>query len=220
MKIVAFGDFKYKYIAHNWALHLHNIGIFNYTIYSLDKIIHEYLLNVNINTDLLNISIFNDDPKYWSWIERVKYISRLLDNGSDILHSDLDAIWLKNPTCFLSNDYDIIASTGSFPQDIFEKIGYTICMGWIFYKSSTITKDLLNNTLKIKTEANFDDQRELNRELFNKSKYKDLKLKIVDQSIVSREQKHDENTYVAHPLSPKDIDREKFLKESNLWILS
>ena len=56
-------------------------------------------------------------------------------------------------------------------------------------------------------------------ELFNKSKYKELKLKIVDQSIVSRDQKHDKNTYVAHPLSPKDIDREKFLKKSNLWIL-
>ena len=147
-------------------------------------------------------------------------ISYLLEKGYNILHSDLDAVWLKNPTCFLSMDYDIIASIGTFPKDVFERIGYTLCMGWIYYSSTNITKDLLKNTLKIKVKDNFDDQRELNRELFNNSNYKKLRLKILDQSIVSRDQQHDTNTYVAHPLSPKYIDREKFLKSRDLWILS
>ena len=28
-----------------------------------------------------------------------------------------------------------------------EKIGYTLCMGWIYYKSSTIVKQLFENIL-------------------------------------------------------------------------
>ena len=56
--------------------------------------------------------------------------------------------------------------------------------------------------------------------LFIRAKlFKELKLKILDQTIISRGQPYNENTYVAHPLSGKNVDREAFLKNKNLWIL-
>ena len=217
MKIIAFGDARYKRIAHNWAIYLRNHGINNYTIYSLDCEIHEYLIENKINTELLDLNIF--EGKTWKWRERVKFVSALLNRGISVLHSDLDAIWLKNPLSFIEEDNDIVASTGTYPKDIYKKIGFTVCMGWIYYKSSPIVKILLENTLNQGVNHNFDDQVEFNREIFNNPKYSSLNLKTLDQSIISRDQPHNENTYVAHPLSEKHIDREKFLKSKNLWTL-
>tara|TARA_B100000035_G_scaffold311618_1_gene321494 strand:- start:5035 stop:5691 length:657 start_codon:yes stop_codon:yes gene_type:complete len=217
MKIIAFGDARYKRIAHNWAIYLRNHGINNYTIYSLDCEIHEYLIENKINTELLDLNIF--EGKTWKWRERVKFVSALLNSGTSVLHSDLDAIWLKNPLSFIEEDNDIVASTGTYPKDIYKKIGFTVCMGWIYYKSSPIVKILLENTLNQGVNHNFDDQVEFNREIFNNPKHSSLNLKTLDQSIISRDQPHNENTYVAHPLSEKHIDREKFLKSKNLWTL-
>ena len=217
MKIVAFGNSRYKRIAHNWALYLQHHEIENYTIYSLDQEIYDYLRKNNVNTKLLPLDIY--EGREWAWIERVKFINNLLKKNINVLHSDLDAIWLKNPLSFIKDDDDIVSSTGTFPKDVCKKVGHTLCMGWIYYKSSTIVKELFQNILNENIHDNFDDQIEFNRELFNNSKYEELRLKILDQSTVSRDQPHDKNTYVAHPLSPKHIDREQFLKNKNLWML-
>ena len=219
MKIIAFGNSRYKRIAHNWALYLHRHGIENYTIYSLDQDIYDYLVKNKINTELLPLDIFEEGDHLWNWRERLKFIFKLLNEGINVLHSDLDAVWLHNPLSLIESEYDIVASTGTFPKDVYKEVGYTLCMGWIYYKSSTIVKKLFQNVIHGNTHENFDDQREMNRELFNNSKYKELKLKILDQTIISRGQPYNENTYVAHPLSGKNVDREAFLKNKNLWIL-
>jgi hypothetical protein len=217
MKIVAFGNSRYKKIAHNWALHLQRHKIDNYTIYSLDQEIYDYLYKNNVNTELLSLNIFEN--RVWAWRERVKFIHSLLNQNINVLHSDLDAVWLHNPLSLIERQYDIVSSTGTFPKDVYNKVGFTLCMGWIYYKSSSIVKELFQNILDKYSHENFDDQRNFNRELFDNSSYKELKLKILDQSTISRGQPHDKNTYVAHPLSAKHCNREKFLKSKNLWIL-
>lgn len=219
MKIIAFGNKRYKRIAHNWALYLKFNGIKNYTIYSLDQDIYDYLVENEINTELLPLDIFEEGDHLWNWRERLKFIFKLLNEGINVLHSDLDAIWLKNPLIFIEKYHDIVASTGTFPKEIYEKLGYSLCMGWIYYKSSTIVKQLFSNILNKDIQDNFDDQKEFNLELFNNPEYENLKLKTLDESIVSRGQPHGNHTYVSHPLSNKNIDREQFLKLKNLWIL-
>lgn len=217
LRIVAFGNRRYKKIAHNWALYLHHHKIKNYTIYSLDHDIYDYLCENDVNTELISLNMF--ESKSWAWIERVKFIYNLLNDNVGVLHSDLDAVWLKNPLSLIDGQHDIIASTGTFPRSVYIQQGYTICMGWIYYKSSSIVKELFINILNQNTRDEFDDQVKFNTELFNTSKYQSLRLKILNQSIISRGENHDENTFVAHPYSDKNIDREKFLKDKKLWIL-
>jgi hypothetical protein len=218
MKIIAFGNSRYKRIAHNWALYLDHHKINNYTIYSLDENIYEYLAENKINTELLDLNIFNGKEwEKWAWGERMKFIHNLLNQGMDVLHSDLDAIWLKNPLGFITGEYDIISSIGTFPSDIYKKIGYTLCMGWAYYKSCQGVKELFNNILDKHEDRGFDDQIAFNRELFFDLKYSGLKVKALSQSIVSRTKPHDKETYVAHPHSKKTIDREQFLKNKKLW---
>jgi len=218
MKIIAFGNSRYKKIAHNWALYLKRHDINNYIIYSLDQDIYDYLVNHKINTELVNLNMFNKNG--YGWNSRMQFITQLLDKNIDVLHSDLDAIWLKNPLGFISDEFDVVASTGAFPRDINKKIGYTLCMGWIYYKSSSIVKQIFRNILSNHSENKFDDQVEFNREIFNSQKYENLQLKVLDKNIISRKNPHNDQTYVAHPLSPKNIDRECFLKNKKLWVLT
>ena len=225
MKIIAYGNYQYKKVAHNWALYLQQHGIENYTIYSLDQDIHNYLVENSINTNLLECECFNGSKL--DWRSRSKHICSLLNKDMDILHSDLDAVWLKNPLSLIERQYDIVASTGRYPYDIYQDIGYTLCMGWIYYKPSTIVKELFQNILDQPTRINnggagkngFHDQVEFNRKIFNDDKWKNLKIKILDQTIVSRNEPYNENTYVAHPVSDKYNYGEKFLKHNKLWVL-
>jgi hypothetical protein len=229
MKIISFGNSGYKRVAHNWALYLQSHGIDNYTIYSLDSEIYDYLVENKINTELLDINMFDDGFK---WHLRFNQTRRLIES-EDILHSDLDAIWLRNPLGFIDSSYDIVSSTGGFPHKD------SLCMGWIHFSSCDAVRKVFDNLLEkvelldgwmnIDTKKRFDDQREFNHEIdgiwrngkiFKKpSNLHDLNIKKLGQDIVSRVKNHDINTYVAHPLSDKKCDREQLLRDKKLWIL-
>lgn len=224
MKIIAFGNSRYKRVAHNWAKYLHKHGIENYTIYALDLETFVYLNDNNINTVKLNDDMFSGNtkefkPENYRWDMRMKFISHLLENGIDILHSDLDAIWLKDPTPLLSSTHDIISSTGHFPETVDKKIGYTLCCGWILYRSCEPVKQLFHDIIQKSGDTYFDDQIEINEAIYLKSDYRDIRVKTLNQNIISRNIPHTKETYISHPHSKKDINREEFLKEQQLWCL-
>jgi L-rhamnose mutarotase len=203
VKIIAFGNYRYKKIALNWATYLKSHNIDNYLIYSLDNEIYNLLVSHDVNTELLEIDIFEGKLK---WHMRFGQIRKLLDNES-ILHSDLDAIWLQNPLCFIEPIYDIVSSVGTFPHK------NACCMGWIYFKACDDVKKVFDRILN--QNKVFDDQREFNIEIVNH----DLKIKKLGQDIISREKSHDRDTYVAHPLSDKNCGREEMLRNKKLWIL-
>lgn len=227
MKIVTFCNSRYKHIALNWISYLQSHKIYNYKIYALDQETFNFLNSLEVDTELIEVDIFNKDK--WSSILRFNYVLKLLKDGINVLHSDLDAIWLKNPLEFISHDYDIVSSTGKYPQNINERNGFTLCMGWIYYKSCDIVKDLIKNTIRNyplnPNQSNNSDQFALNNELFSpknqsnifSEKYSNLKLKTLDQNIISRYNPHNCDTYVAHPYTAKRADREMFLKNEKLW---
>ena len=78
---------------------------------------------------------------------------------------------------FILDKFHIVSSTGAFPEDINKKHGYTLCMGWIYYKSCDIVKQIFNNILSKHGDGGFDDQVIFNRELFSSGKYEKLKIK-------------------------------------------
>ena len=64
MKIIAFGNARYKRIALNWAAYLKLHKINNYTIYSLDQEIFNFLKNQSINTELIKNDIIGIEKLY------------------------------------------------------------------------------------------------------------------------------------------------------------
>ena len=163
------------------------------------------------------------------------YIQKVFRGWFDIIHSDTDALWLKNPIPDLieANDQDIIVSTvrhnGAFPPEVREAFGFTCCMGWIFLeaitKQSIILIDFLN-TREIKGS----DQKNFNQFLLHNQptsqphklgdeliidntadqdyNYNELSLLALSKPLVKRGP-IEEETYVWHPNTKKEAEYKK-----------
>lgn len=74
------------------------------------------------------------------WTVRVKVLSCLIEAGHNVLLSDSDALWLKDPMqdIFLSHataGSEVISQRGSFPSNFGHRWGATICMGFAFFRA-------------------------------------------------------------------------------------
>ena len=97
LKIISFCNHPYREIALNWVKHLEELSIDNYEVLCLDAESDQYLKSHGCHSRVLNE--FNDD-----WISGCKHTMRrtfifkkYLEEGFNIIHSDTDALWLKNP---------------------------------------------------------------------------------------------------------------------------
>ena len=54
-------------------------------------------------------------------------------NNIDFVHSDADAVWLKNPLIsFGKTAFDLLASQGTiWPLDVFEQWRFVLCCGFL-----------------------------------------------------------------------------------------
>ena len=227
-----------KTLALNWINHLQKIKISNYKIFCFDIEAYDFLHSERANVEYVRDS----DSNKKIWLKRLRCALSLIKRGEDIIMSDLDAIWLKNPIKFIKEEYDIVASTGIFPKSSLKKMGFTICMGWIYFKSKPAVISLLEQTAsKMVTEENFDDQKSINEILFlENEEYADqnleelkifsqenlssekfqLNMQILGQRIIPRYKNTiSKNHYVIHPYDPNQ-ENEATLKELNLWTLN
>ena len=238
MKIIAFGDCKYKRIALNWAKHLEKLNIKNYTVLSLDEEIFKFLTKHGINTELLELDMFGSKKNNRSWALRFQAMYDKLQETNGIIHSDLDALWLRNPEKFIDYKYDIISSCGNMPRRIYNELNLSLCMGWVFFKNNDKVKKIFKDILG--REKEFDDQVAINNYLMDqkvshksdigldskKIIFGNIKTLFLSQNIISRHEPHTQNTYIDHPFmggqntETQDIKtRESTLKEKGLWII-
>ncbi len=233
LKIISFCNYPYREIALNWVKHLEELSINNYEVLCLDPESDEYLKSHGCNSRVLNE--FNDD-----WISGCKHTMRrtfifkkYLKEGFDIIHSDTDAIWLKNPIPQLieSNSQDIIVSTvrhrEAFPPEVREAFGFTCCMGWIFFRSNYKTIKYLDKFLNTR-EIKGSDQKNFNQFLLHNQPtsqshklgdeliidnaayqdYNELSLLALSKPLVKRGP-IEEETYVWHPNTKKEAEYKK-----------
>ena len=235
LKIISFCNYPYREIALNWVKHLEALSIDNYEVLCLDTESDEYLKSHGCHSRVLDE--FNDD-----WISGCKHTMRrtlifkkLLEEGFDIIHSDTDALWLKDPVSDLieSNDQDVIVSTvrhdNAFPPEVREAFGFTCCMGWIFFRSNNKTISYLDRFLNTR-EIKGSDQKNFNEFLLSNNpnikthelgdalsiyntadenyNYKELSLLALSKPLVKRGPIEDE-TYVWHPNTRKEAEHKK-----------
>lgn len=70
------------------------------------------------------------------WKLRVQVVGCLLEAGYDVLLSDSDAVWLSDPMADFNSPGNIVASRGSFPEELGESWGATMCMGFVLFRSA------------------------------------------------------------------------------------
>lgn len=159
--IVTFSDDSYKNVLINWLNGLHRLNIRNYLVISLDEQIHTFLCEQSIPSVLLKIE-FNLDSL---WAMRIDIFQLLCRSGIDFIHSDTDAVWLKNPIpeYFTTPGCHLVASQGTtWPVDVLDKQGFVFCCGLFYVQSCKQTLALFEEIAE-DIQKTGDDQTSLNR---------------------------------------------------------
>lgn len=99
------------------------------------------------------------------WKLRVKVLSCLVKAGHSVVLTDSDALWLKDPQLDFElpevRDSSIVASRGSFPNDLGTMWGATLCMGFILFRAGAGTERILAVMERLVHEVG-DDQKAVN----------------------------------------------------------
>ena len=105
------------------------------------------------------------------WLTRMKLVLKLLTDGTDVLMSDVDALWLRDPLpavrMQLASGADIVASRATkWPQVQAEKWGTVLCMGFVYFRATTAVTELMSGVVQAMEHAQRpDDQVAINEVL-------------------------------------------------------
>jgi len=159
--LVVFSDSKYMGVLLNWLIAIHRLGIRNYLVVSLDEAMHAFLVERGFPSILRQM----EGPLHNLWRLRLVVLREICSYGVDVIHSDIDAVWLRDPvTEYFSRDADhLVVSQGTvWPDDVLKRQGFVLCCGLFYLRSSGETMTLLDHMLRDIVSTN-DDQISLNR---------------------------------------------------------
>jgi len=166
--IVAFANIAYRDVIVNWIFAMEKLKITNFVIICLDKELEVYLKKIDIPTLFCPC----ENNLNTLWVHRIIVIQKILSLGYHVIHSDADAVWIKNPIpTFIENQpFDLIFSQGTiWPLDVYNTWKLVLCCGFFYVKSNPKTLAFFIE-LKTQVEIEGDDQLSLNRLLFKKIK--------------------------------------------------
>jgi hypothetical protein len=211
----------YKEVLVNWIAAMEQIRVRNYLVIALDQKLFMYLINNNINAYFHRIGNNKKDL----WTARLFMVKKVLDLGFNVIHSDPDAIWLKDPqeSFFRKNDWNISFSQGTiWPIDIYEKWGFVLCCGLYGIRSTESNRQLVTEIMKEMNNSD-DDQTAVNRILFKKgiqwevanpykTRYKDKEFICSEDPIKGKSHGIDIEVLPHHLFQRIAVDNEAFVK--------
>ncbi len=268
--VVALSSWTYKLIALNWALHMKRLNIENYLVYCLDEHTYKFLKENDIRCDTLyvakdmkkeviELSRRNIITNYWlpslretkkafAFEAKLILYKRALEIHKNIIYSDIDAVWIKNPFPLILKDlesYDILISQEqrsnlTYPWSEYKKIlGFMLCAGWLAFKNSQGTQDFMNGIYshyidqreKVKTNENIDDQKIINTFILNNIHQVELlenieysvtsqntKIKIMNSKIIDRSRTCENYVYIYHPYLDYPLSPKALLLNKKIWV--
>ncbi len=234
---IVFANSAYREIADNWIRAAIRLQVSNFWFIALDQDIHDYLASKSVQTILLKC----ETGSQALWKLRIQLFRALVDSGIDFIHSDADAVWLRDPIERYYTEQkgvDLIASQGTiWPPDVFKQWNFVLCCGFFVLRANKRTAILLRE-LEADVELSGDDQVSVNRVVFRRNmrweikssfylpfrdvqllfsknmivgKGDNLTVSIIPFAEVPRLHLNNNNPYIEHPLSPKDNDKKKQL---------
>lgn len=167
--ILTAANYAYRGVLVNWMASLQKLRIDNYIVLCLDD--QMVLFMARIGRPCIYRPARGLGHKWYAfesdiWLRRFQTVQVLLNSGMNVLMSDADAIWLKDPTDLLRGD--IAASRGMMPSDVASRFGVSVCMGFVYFRSVApvrmLVEEILDKGVQIPGEK-FDDQTEFNNKL-------------------------------------------------------
>ena len=168
LRIMTSSTDEYFPVFMNWLVYFHRICPNIPSIYfiCLDTIIEKKLANYGLTCAFVHhiaAKGVND-----VWLVRTRLTHTLLSQGYDVLLTDADALWLRNPFPYIEAHIssDVISSRGSYPEGVSSALGAALCMGFVYIKASEHTAKLWGAiAADMVKHPNPDDQRDVNNHL-------------------------------------------------------
>ena len=159
---VTFADSNYLPLLRVWMPKLQGLGVSRVKIFCLDAAIYAACRAEGIDAEQVEWSGNLRDL----WVQRIKVFSALLANGEEFVHSDIDAIWVRNPLregSAYGREEDLLFSQGTvWPPDVHDRWGFVLCCGW-FRARPTLPARAFFDGLEADVRATGDDQISVNR---------------------------------------------------------
>lgn len=165
--IVTFSNAKYLPILENWRLAMGRLGIDNLLVVALDEPTYQHLRGRGV---ACHLSPCEDDLSAL-WPRRVALFGHILERGYNLIHSDVDAVWLKDPRAeyFLAGDADIVFSQATqWPTDCYQAWNFTLCCGLFFLRATDAMRGFMAEWIAHVADTR-DDQVSFNQLLLAKS---------------------------------------------------
>lgn len=162
--VITFCNSAYGVVLENWLIGLKRLGVSNVLVCALDQPLARQLLSQGVPVAFTPCNPALSDI----WAIRQGVIHDLLASGFNVLHCDVDAVWLKNPLPLIESfDADIISSQGTtHPNSCHKAWGHVLCYGFIQLRSNPRAIRLVQQSVaEAATCESFDDQRHLNEQL-------------------------------------------------------
>jgi len=167
LPIVVFANWAYREVLQNWLAAMRRLQLEQELIIALDEQTHQFLVAGGHRSILVSFK----GNLGGLWKLRINVFRILLDQGLDFIHSDADAVWLRNPIPeFIAPypDTDLLISQGTiWPPEVHRSWGFVLCCGLFAMRSTPAMQSLLA-TLSQHVETTGDDQVSLNQVLLEK----------------------------------------------------
>lgn len=168
-KVLVFMDGSYLKLFQNWMIYYDNVcgdgmrnGYVNLELVCMDASPAAELTAMGLRCSSAHSSIVHKltatESKYSHsmrrsnvWLKRLEIILDLLRAGSDLVLSDTDALWMRNPYSHLSKHAvtsSIVASRGWFPQALSKRWGSILCMGFVYARADPFTVSFFQSVLE------------------------------------------------------------------------
>ena len=162
VRIVTFCNAAYIPVTSNWLSGLAKLGLDDLvTIVTLDDATRDAfpqdrVLHRPHSGDPMNLAVL--------WSHRLCVLRDLLSDSQSVIHSDADAIWLRNPLPDIEAcNSPIVFTQGTFwPRDVHARRGVVLCCGLFYLRSEPGVLRFLDSVLT-QMEADLDDQIAINR---------------------------------------------------------
>jgi hypothetical protein len=160
--VVTFCDSGYLPLLALWSRRVRALGVRELRVFGLDAATVEWCRSEDVPAESMD---WNGDLRTL-WLRRIRIFRRLVAEGLDFIHSDIDAIWLDNPLAAESvreEPAQLLFSQGTvWPPDVLDRWGFVLCCGWFRVIASAQTQDFFD-ALACDVERTGDDQVSVNR---------------------------------------------------------
>jgi hypothetical protein len=127
LPVVAVTD-QYATLLDNWIRHIEALGIHRFLVVAMDRPLMDSLTKAGIVAAYCE---FDGSVKDF-WLQRMLIWDLLVQRGVDLIQSDIDAVWLKDPIpeYFSRTDFDLLISQGTFhPVETHAHWQFVLCTG-------------------------------------------------------------------------------------------